>query len=212
MKKSILSLAVAFVCAVMSAACSSSGDKGDSTIQEVISQPQDAVVSNTPSTETNSNINNNSIAVKPSSEQEVVDVEEAVAEPEPDPEPDPEPEYQNNGKVITTTDKTFNQLCINVNTDDIMCPVPFIIDYNATWCGPCRQLAPILEKVQKSYGNKIQIFSVDIDKCPKAASYFEFDAIPTLIFVTPDGEWNQITGGLSEQALRKNIKKYLKVE
>ena len=93
-----------------------------------------------------------------------------------------------------------------------MCPVPFIIDYNATWCGPCRQLAPVLDKVQKEYGNKIQIFSVDIDKCPKAAEYFEFDAIPTLVFVTPDGEYNQITGGLSESALRKYIKKYLKVE
>ena len=62
-------------------------------------------------------------------------------------------QYENNGKVIELTDKTFNTLCIDTQTDEIMCPVPMIIDYNATWCGPCRQIAPILAKLQKEYGN-----------------------------------------------------------
>ena len=121
-------------------------------------------------------------------------------------------EYENDGKVIELTDKTFNTLCIDMETDEIMCPVPLIIDYNATWCGPCRQIAPILAKLQKEYGNKMQVFSVDIDKCPNAAEYFEFDAIPTLVFVDMEGNCEQTTGSLSESALRSKIKKYLKID
>lgn len=121
-------------------------------------------------------------------------------------------QYENNGKIIELTDNTFNTLCIDTKNDEIMCPVPFIIDYNATWCGPCRQVAPILAKLQKEYGNKMQVFSVDIDNCQDAAQYFEFDAIPTLVFVDNDGNCEQITGSLSESALRSKIKKYLKID
>ncbi len=121
-------------------------------------------------------------------------------------------QYENNGKVIELTDKTFNTLCIDTQTDDIMCPVPMIIDYNATWCGPCRQIAPILAKLQKEYGNKMQVFSVDIDKCQDAAQYFDFDAIPTLVFVDIEGNCNQITGSRDESEFRKLIKKHLKID
>lgn len=121
-------------------------------------------------------------------------------------------QYENNGKVIELTDKTFNTLCIDTQTDDIKCPVPMIIDYNATWCGPCRQIAPILAKLQKEYGNKMQVFSVDIDKCQDAAQYFDFDAIPTLVFVDIEGNCNQITGSRDESEFRKLIKKHLKID
>lgn len=121
-------------------------------------------------------------------------------------------QYENNGKVIELTDKTFNTLCIDTQTDEIMCPVPMIIDYNATWCGPCRQIAPILAKLQKEYGNKMQVFSVDIDKCQDAAQYFDFDAIPTLVFVDIEGNCNQITGSRDESEFRKLIKKHLKID
>ncbi|MCQ2974680.1 MAG: thioredoxin domain-containing protein [Bacteroidales bacterium] len=151
---------------------------------------------------------NNGFGAKPQNEEKIdIEIEEIEDE-----EIDEEPEYENNGKIITLTDKTFNELCIDTQTDDIMCPVPFIIDYNATWCGPCRQIAPILAKLQKEYGNKIQIFSVDIDKCPNASEYFDFDAIPTLIFVDYEGNCEHVTGGLPESELRSLIKQYLKVK
>ncbi|MBO4372902.1 MAG: hypothetical protein J5826_08235 [Bacteroidales bacterium] len=136
-----------------------------------------------------------------------------IVQEEPTTEENTDPvQYENNGKVIELTDKTFNTLCIDMETDEIICPVPLIIDYNATWCGPCRQVAPILAKLQKEYGNKMQVFSVDIDKCPNASEYFEFDAIPTLVFVDMEGNCEQVTGSLSESALRSKIKKYLKID
>lgn len=194
-KRKMKKIALIALLALPLAACFNSGNDSSSS-----NDCKDIIPVNNGGNQGKSDNGKSGIAVRPSEQQETV---EPAAE---------QPAYENDGKVIELTDETFNSLCIEMETNDIICPVPFIIDYNATWCGPCRQLAPVLAKLQKEYGNKMQVFSVDIDKCQEAASMFEFDAIPTMIFVDADGNWEQITGGLPESELRKAIKKHLKLD
>lgn len=59
--------------------------------------------------------------------------------------------------------------------------VPVLVDFTATWCGPCKMMAPILEQVAGELGEKVKIIKVDVDRNPQAASHFQVQGVPTLI-------------------------------
>lgn len=71
---------------------------------------------------------------------------------------------------------------------------PAIIDLYATWCGPCKRLAPILADIQKDYGNKIQIYKVDTDKEVQLARLFNVSSIPLMIFIPAKGQPFAVSG------------------
>lgn len=60
---------------------------------------------------------------------------------------------------------------------------PAIIDFYATWCGPCKTLSPILDNLAKEYDGKIYIYKVDVDKEKELARVFSVQSIPTLLFI-----------------------------
>lgn len=68
---------------------------------------------------------------------------------------------------------TFQEL-INSET-------PVLVDFYATWCGPCRMMSPVLEDVASRMGNQAKIIKVDVDKNPQAASAYQVRGVPTLI-------------------------------
>lgn len=83
---------------------------------------------------------------------------------------------------------------------------PTIIDFNAVWCGPCRQMKPIFDKLASEFGNKFNFVSIDIDKNPEIAEKYKVQAIPTFIFLDEDGEEvNRFTGALPESDLRNEL-------
>ena len=88
---------------------------------------------------------------------------------------------------------TFNEL---IKSDK-----PVLVDFHATWCGPCHQQAPILEDVKATLGDKTTIIKVDVDKNQKAAAQFGVRSIPTLILFK-DGKqvWRQ-SGVATKQQL-----------
>lgn len=71
---------------------------------------------------------------------------------------------------------------------------PAIIDLYATWCGPCKRLAPILAEIQKDYGNKIQIYKVDTDKETALARLFNVRSIPLMVFIPKKSEPFLVSG------------------
>ncbi|MDE6860098.1 MAG: hypothetical protein K2J65_06775 [Duncaniella sp.] len=77
--------------------------------------------------------------------------------------------------------------------------LPTIIDFNATWCGPCRRFAPIFEEVAKEYKGKAIFMSVDVDNSPVAAQQFEVSAIPQVSILLPDGTYTSSVGFLEKQ-------------
>ena len=72
--------------------------------------------------------------------------------------------------------------------------LPIVIDFNATWCGPCQRFAPIFEAVAKEYGDKAIFMSVDVDVAPNAAHQFEVTAIPQVSILMPDGNVTSTVG------------------
>lgn len=84
-----------------------------------------------------------------------------------------------------------------------------VVDFFATWCGPCRMMSPILEEVSEEYEDKIQIYKVDVDDNEKLSKNFGILSIPTiLIFV--NGEMKEKHVGLwSKEDLTETIEKYL---
>lgn len=82
----------------------------------------------------------------------------------------------------------------------IMSAKPMVIDFYATWCGPCKELAPILDEIEKNHKGDVIFKRIDVDREPELAQEFRVEAIPTLMFVTPKGEYQTIMG-LQEAAV-----------
>ncbi len=118
--------------------------------------------------------------------------------------------YENNGQIIELNDKNFAKLCMGLDGNNYVCPVPCVVDCGAEWCGWCKKLEPIMAKVQKKYGNRLQIFRVDVDKSPKIQKLFEAQSLPTLIFVDASGNGVKAEGYMEESELIETIQKYCK--
>lgn len=63
-----------------------------------------------------------------------------------------------------------------------------LIDFYATWCGPCKTMAPIVKQMEEKYGDKLEFRKVDIDKDSEMAEKYRIDAVPTFVILSPTGE------------------------
>ncbi|NDP20772.1 MAG: thioredoxin fold domain-containing protein [Paludibacter sp.] len=70
-------------------------------------------------------------------------------------------------------DKSFNRIG----------NLPIILDFHATWCRPCKMLAPHLQAIQNKYNGKLVVYKIDVDQQPELAKLFKIEAMPTIIFI-----------------------------
>src|ERR1035437_8684827 len=80
--------------------------------------------------------------------------------------------------------------------------VPVLVDFWAEWCGPCRMVAPVLEKLQSEYGDKIKIVKVDIDEHPELADKYSVQSIPNMIMFKGGVEVDRIIGVASVERFK----------
>jgi thioredoxin 1 len=89
---------------------------------------------------------------------------------------------------------------------------PCLIDFYANWCGPCKMVAPVLEELQKEYGDNLVIYKVNTDEERELSSVFGIQSIPSLLFVPQDGQPQMAMGALPKATFEKAIEDVLKVE
>jgi len=106
------------------------------------------------------------------------------------------------GLIKDSTDQTFMADVIDASKD-----VPVIVDFWAPWCGPCKQLGPILEKVVKGAGGKVKLVKVDIDQSPQVAQQLRIQSIPA-VYAFKDGKpVDGFMGALPESQVKTFVEK-----
>jgi thioredoxin 1 len=86
------------------------------------------------------------------------------------------------GKTIAVTDSTFDEVVLKATN-------PVLVDFWATWCAPCRMLAPVIDKLAEQYEGKIAVAKVDVDNNQELAMRYGIQSIPTVILFK-DGKIN----------------------
>jgi thioredoxin 1 len=97
----------------------------------------------------------------------------------------------------------------NFESEVLKSSVPFLLDFSASWCGPCKIVGPIVEEIAKEQAGKLKIGMLDIDKNPKIPAQFTIMSVPTLLLFKGGELKEQIVGALPKKAILQRIAKHL---
>ncbi|WP_245935022.1 thioredoxin [Breznakibacter xylanolyticus] len=118
-------------------------------------------------------------------------------------------------KVVYLTKETFKAKVFDYEANKewkYAGNVPAIVDFYADWCGPCRMLSPVLEDLQKQYGNKLQVYKINTDKEKELAATFGIRSLPTVVFIPLEGQPQAVMGFQPKESLEQIISNVLKVQ
>ena len=114
------------------------------------------------------------------------------------------------GKTVTDTATETAAETVEADNATVVAGLPQVIDFNATWCGPCRMFAPTFEKMEKKYEGKITFLSVDVDENPDMAAQYEVQSLPTVVYINAEGKTADVNVGLlSEEEFDARLQKLL---
>lgn len=101
-------------------------------------------------------------------------------------------------KPIKVTDSSFKEEVMNAEQ-------PVLVDFWATWCGPCRMIAPMIEELADQFDGRAIVAKVDVDHNPLTAMQFGIRSIPTLLFFKDGQVVDQLIGASSKKALAEKL-------
>ncbi len=100
--------------------------------------------------------------------------------------------------VTDVTDQDFEE-------EVIKSTLPVLVDLWASWCGPCRMMAPVVDKLAESYEGRFKFYRLNVDENPQTASKYKVMSIPTLIFFKGGEAVDTVIGAVPERVLQPKI-------
>ena len=104
-------------------------------------------------------------------------------------------------KIVTLTTSNFDE--------EVKKSAPMLVDFWAEWCGPCRMVAPVLEKLAEQYDGKARVGKVNVDEQSALATKFGIQSIPTLLLFKEGQVVEQLIGATTQDALVKLIDRHV---
>jgi len=104
--------------------------------------------------------------------------------------------------LVHVTDKNFTAEVLDAQ-------LPVLVDFWATWCGPCRSISPIVEELAKEFSGKVKVTKLNVDENPATPGQYGVRGIPTLILFKDGKVLNQIVGAVPKARLKTMIEKVL---
>jgi thioredoxin 1 len=108
------------------------------------------------------------------------------------------------GEPVHVTDAAFEKTVLQAN-------IPVIVDFWAPWCGPCKMVAPVLDKLAKEYSGKLLVVKVNTDENSEWAGRFGVQGIPTMLFVSGGKIVHRQVGALPEPMLRTIVTQFMEI-
>ncbi|HZF03440.1 MAG TPA: thioredoxin [Patescibacteria group bacterium] len=103
---------------------------------------------------------------------------------------------------MTLTEATFDETL--ATTDELL-----LVDFWATWCGPCRAIAPVLEALERDEAGRVRVAKVNVDEEPALAGRYEIRSIPTILFVKSGRVVDRVIGAVPRATLDAKVAKHL---
>jgi thioredoxin 1 len=91
----------------------------------------------------------------------------------------------------------------------LKCDIPVVVDFWAPWCGPCRMIAPVTEKLSEEYANRVKFCKLNVDENPEMARKYGVMSIPLLLFFKDSQQVDSVLGAVPETMIKPKVESLL---